>query len=242
MPAFENGLALGSDGIECDVHLSADGIPVVIHDTTLDRTTNATGAVSARLATELAQVDAGYRFTNPDLGFSFRGRGIGVPPLEDVLRRFPKARVIIEMKQGEPALARAVLDVVRRTNATERVCVGSFDQRGLDVIRREAPDVATSASEDEARWTLYRSWCRWPFHAARPYSAFQVPERSGRLKVMSPAFVRQAHRNGARVDVWVVDRAEDMTRLFAWGVDGVITDRPDVAVPIRDEWIRRRHR
>ena len=237
--AFVNGLALGSDGFECDVHLSRDGTPVVIHDKTLDRTTDATGLVSARTAEELAGVDAGYRFVAIDGSHPFRHRGIGVPTLEAVITACPGVRAIIEMKQGDPALARAVLDVVRRTKSTARVCVGSFYRQGLEVIRAEAPAIATSASEHEARWTLYRSWCRWPLPAARVYCAFQVPERAGRLRVVSRAFVEQAHRDGARVDVWVVDGADDINRLFSWGVDGVISDRPDIAVAVRDEWSRR---
>ncbi len=239
LAAFENGRALGSDGIECDVHLSRDGIPVVIHDKTLDRTTDATGLVGARTAEELARVDAGYRFLAPDGSYPFRGRGIGVPTLEAVMKSCAGLWVIIEMKQGDPALARAVLDVVRRANAVDRVCVGSFYRQGLNVIRAEEPAITTSASEHEARWTLYRAWCRWPLAVARVYGAFQVPERAGRMRVVSPAFVEQAHRDGARVDVWVVDGADDITRLFSWGVDGVITDRPDIAVATRDEWRRR---
>ena len=235
MAAFERGLALGSDGIECDVHLSRDGIPVVIHDQTLDRTTNARGPVRALTADELCRVDAGFHFQAAD-GHPFRARGIGVPTLEQVLRRFVDARVIIEMKDGLPELARAVIDVVRRTDAIDRVCVGSFYQGGLDVIRAEEEAMATSASESEARWTLYRSWFKWPLRSRARYCAFQVPQRAGRLRVISPAFVRQAHRDNARVDVWVVDEPSDMQRLFNCGVDGVISDRPDLAIRTRDEW------
>jgi glycerophosphoryl diester phosphodiesterase len=234
MAAFERGLALGSDGIELDVHLSRDGVPVVIHDKTLDRTTDATGPVGARTVAELRRVDAGFRFVDLAGEYAFRGQGIGVPTLEDVLARWRTVRVIIELKSGEPALARAVASLVRRFAAVDRVCVGSFYRTGLDIIRREAPEVATSASEDEARWTLYRSWCRWPLARPRRYCAFQVPERAGRLRVITPAFLQQAHRAGARVDVWVVDEPHDMRRLFSWGVDGVITDRPDAAVPVRN--------
>ena len=107
MPAFEQGLSVGSDGIECDVHLSRDGVPVVIHDATLERTTDAAGAVCMRTADELARVDAGFQFTLDGIQ-PFRGQGIGVPRLEHLLHRFPNARVIIEMKQGDPALARAL--------------------------------------------------------------------------------------------------------------------------------------
>lgn len=236
--AFAGGMAAGADGIECDVHLSRDGVPVVIHDAALDRTTDDTGPVGARTADELARVDAGYRFSR-DGAFPFRGAGHGVPRLDAVLDLVRVGRIIIEMKQGDPALARAVATVVRRADAMARVCVGSFYRLGLEVLRAEAPEIATSASQEEARWTLYRSWCRWPIRRARPYVAFQVPQRAGRLTVISPAFVAQAHRDAARVDVWVVDEPSDIIRLLGHGVDGVISDRPDIAVRTRDDWCRR---
>lgn len=237
MAAFERAVSLGADGVECDVHLSRDGIPVVIHDATLERTTDATGAVGSLTADELARADAGHHFAAGGT-YPFRGQDVGVPMLEQVLRRFPDIRVIIELKQADPALARAVVDVVRRANAIDRVCVGSFHQVGLNVIRSDEPRMATSASQSEARLTLYRSWYRWPFGAKRPYCAFQVPQRAGRLRVISRAFLRQAHQDGARVDVWVVDHPEEITRLFDWGVDGVISDRPDVAIATRDKWLQ----
>jgi glycerophosphoryl diester phosphodiesterase len=237
LTAFARGMAAGADGIECDVHLSRDGVAVVIHDATLDRTTDATGPVGMRTAEELARVDAGYRFQSGE-AFPFRGGGHGVPRLDEVLDLVRDGRVIIEMKHGAPALARAVVTAVRRTGAAARVCVGSFHRQGLDVVRAEAREIATSASQDEARWTLYRSWCHWPLPRRRPYVAFQVPQRAGRLRVISPAFVAQAHRDRARVDVWVVDEPSDIMRLLALGVDGVISDRPDLAVRTRDEWCR----
>jgi glycerophosphoryl diester phosphodiesterase len=239
MAAFERGLAAGADGIECDVHLSRDGVPVVIHDKTLDRTTNATGPVSALSADELARVDAGYHFA-VDGAFPFRSQGIGVPRLADVLARTVDRWSIIEMKQEDAALARAVIDVVRQASAVNRVCVGSFYPRGLDVLRAEDQSIVTSAGVSEARWTLYRSWLHWPFQARRPYRAFQVPEWAGRMRVVSRSFVTQARRDRAKVQVWVVDRPEDVRRLLDWGVDGIISDRPDLAVQARDEWLRER--
>src|SRR6187402_3594141 len=125
MAAIDNGMALGSDGLEIDTHLSADGIPVVIHDPTLDRTTDRTGPVSALTAAELASVDAGFHF-EIDGKHPFRGQGIGIPRLDDVLAKHKDARVIIEMKGGEPALARAVAASVKKAGAIDRVCVSSF--------------------------------------------------------------------------------------------------------------------
>src|SRR5687767_9287804 len=124
MAAIDNGLALGADGLEIDVQLSADGIPVVIHDRTLERTTDRTGPVAGLTAAELERVDAGFHFTR-DGTFPFRGQGVGVPTLDAVLAKH-QTRIIIEMKGGEPELARAVGRSIRRADAIDRVCVGSF--------------------------------------------------------------------------------------------------------------------
>jgi glycerophosphoryl diester phosphodiesterase len=218
------------------VHLSRDGVPVIIHDATLDRTTDGSGPVSALSAEQLARVDAGHRFIR-DGNFPFRGQGISVSPLESLLRRHV-VPTIIELKQGDPQLARAVADVVRRTGAVDRVCVGSFHRLAVQTLRAEAAEIATSACEPEARLTLYKSWLRLPSITYKPYVAFQVPERSGNLRVVSPAFVRRVHAEQATIQVWVVDRAEEARRLFDWGVDGVISDRPDVVVATRNEWIK----
>jgi glycerophosphoryl diester phosphodiesterase len=235
--AFDNGVALGADGIELDVRMSGDGVPVVFHDPSLERTTDRSGPVAALSADELARVDAGYHFSN-GAAHPFRGQGIGVPGLEATLRRFPSARFIVEMKGAQPELARAVAQAVRRTDAVDRVCVGSFSQLALDTLRDEAPEITTSASEREARWTLHRSWVRWPLASRRPFVAFQVPERAGRLRVVTPAFIRQVHREGRVLQVWVVDSDADARRLLSWGVDGLITDRPDVTVAVRDGFKR----
>ena len=125
MAAFEAGLAAGADGLELDVHLSRDGRVVVHHDRQLDRTTNLRGPVAAHTADELARADAGYRFEADGL-FPFRGRGIGVPTLADVLARFPDVRVIIELKVNTLEMARAVVGTVRAADAVDRVCIGSF--------------------------------------------------------------------------------------------------------------------
>lgn len=235
MPAIDNGIALGADGLEIDVQLSSDGVPVVIHDRTLDRTTDRVGPVNALTASELARVDAGFHFEAGG-AHPFRGQGIGVPTLDAVLARHPDTRVIIEMKGDEPELARAVGAAVRCADAIQRTCVGSFYQRPIDTLRAEHPAIMTSASEEEARWVLHRSWIRWPFRRERAYSAFQVPERSGRMRVVSPNFVRHVHREGHVVQVWVVNEPADIRRLLDWGVDGIISDVPDIAIATRDAW------
>src|ERR1051326_4789101 len=107
LAAFELGLRAGADGFELDVHLSADGVPVVFHDEMLDRTTNATGPVVARTAAELARVDAGWHFRDAN-DYPFRGQGLGVPTLREVLTRHRGVPIIIEMKIDSAEMGRRV--------------------------------------------------------------------------------------------------------------------------------------
>ena len=231
--AFNQGLSLGADGLELDVRLSRDGTPVVLHDPTVDRTTNGTGAVADLTAEELAGLDAGYRFVVAD-GHPFRARGIGVPRLREVLERYPGVPAIIELKVDAPELAERALADVRAARASAHVAIGSFKQGVLDAARELEPDVPTSASTDEVREMLLRSRF-WLAVRRPPYRLLQVPEvRAGR-RVVSPRLVRVAHRAGLPVQVWTVNREDDMRRLLAWGVDAIISDRPDVAVRVARE-------
>ncbi len=229
LAAFDAGLACGADGLELDVRLAADGVAVVHHDRTLDRTTDLTGPVSAFASRDLAKADAGFRFLSNGAR-PFRGQGIGVPRLRDVLARYRDVPIIIELKEDSLVLVEAVVEDVRRADAVDRVCLGSFSRRALSRARRLAADLATSAARSEVRWALWRSRCRWPVRRV-PYSAYQVPDVSRGRCVVSERFVADAHEAGAPVQVWTVDRVTDAARLIAWGVDGLITDRPDVIVP-----------
>jgi glycerophosphoryl diester phosphodiesterase len=209
--AFDNGLGHGADGLELDVQLSRDGVVVVHHDRTLERTTTLTGPLDRLTADELA---AG-----------------NVPTLDRVLERYRDALLIIELKVNSVELADAVVALVRRHDAVERVCLGSFGTQVLRAARAIDPAIATSAGREEVRWALYRSRCRWPLARAR-YAGYQVPEHAGSTRVVSPRFVADAHRAGLGVQVWTVDSESDARRLLGWGVDALITDRPDLIVPI----------
>jgi glycerophosphoryl diester phosphodiesterase len=227
--AFDHGLSLGADGLELDVHLSKDGIVVVHHDRTLERTTDGRGPLAAYTARELAALDAAAHFGAPAL--PMRGQGCGIPLFADVLRRYIGIPMIVELKVNDPQLAYRVIDGLREADALERVALGSFGTRVLRAARAYEPRVMTGSSREETRLALYRSWCRIPVRRP-PFDAYQVPEISGRTRVVSPRFVRDAHAAGVAVQVWTVDDAADMMRLLGWGVDGIISDRPDVAVQV----------
>lgn len=237
--AFDHGLACGADGLEFDVHLSRDGVVVVHHDDTLERTTGARGRLADYTANDLSRLDAGFCFRAPDprsaSEFPYRGRGLGIPRLRDVLTRYASTRCIIELKVNEPELARRTIDEVRGASALERVALGSFYWRVLYTARTYEPRLATGASQEEARWALYRSWVRWPLGRTR-YREFQVPERSGRTTIVTPRFIAHAHRARLPVKVWTVNDEPEMRRLLAWGADALISDRPDVAVRVVRAW------
>jgi glycerophosphoryl diester phosphodiesterase len=245
LDAFDHGLSFGADGLELDVHLSKDGVVVVHHDATLERTTNGRGAVAARTAAELAQLDAGFWFRPADGSattvypmrtgelpaetFPYRGRGARIPILRDVLRRFPDIQLIIELKVNATELASRTVDEIRAADAIERVALGSFYWHVLHAARASEPRLRTGASREETRWALYRSWVAWPLgHPA--YREFQVPERSGSTTIVTPRFIAHAHRAGLPVKVWTVNDPADMRRFLGWGVDALISDRPDLAV------------
>jgi glycerophosphoryl diester phosphodiesterase len=228
--AFDHGLSLGADGLEFDVRLSRDGVVVVHHDATLDRTTSGCGPLAALTAEELGRLDAGWNFEG------FRDAAGGVPTLDAVLRRYPAVPLIIELKVNDPELARKTIDALRAARAVDRVALGSFGTRVLRAARTYEPAIRTGSSREETRLALYRSWVRWPVRRP-PYREFQVPELSGSTRVVTPRFVRYAHEVGVGVHVWTVDDAADMRRLLDWGVDGLISDRPDIAVEV----VSRRH-
>ena len=224
--SFQRGLELGADALELDVRRSADGIAVVMHDPTLDRTTDRTGPVSRLTAGELARVDAGYRFDEHGEGaFPFRGKGIGVPMLRDVLTTFPGVPLLIEIK--EPEVQSAVASDLTEFGAADRCVVAGNDWQALTAFER--PPFARGASRrDIAR--LYFHWGE-PAPSCRSYA---VPESYYRLPVPTRRFVQAAHRRQSTVHVWTVDDASAALRLWRRGVNGIVSNRPDVIRAARE--------
>jgi len=229
LAAFDAGLAAGADGIELDVRLAADGVAVLMHDPTVDRTTDGSGPVDALTAAELSALDAGCRFER-DGAFPFRGRGVGVPSLRAVLERRRDTSLIVELKSSDPRLVQAVVDDIHAAGAAGRVTVGSFQKGALDAVRALDPSIRTGADTDDVRNGVDG------LRAKPVFDAFQVPEVFAGMRVVTPEFIARAHDAGVTVVVWTVNREDDMRRLLDWGVDGLITDRPDIAAPLVRSW------
>ena len=234
LEGFREGLEAGAGVIELDVHATADGELVVIHDPTVDRTTDGAGAVRESTLAELRRLDAGFRFT-PDDGASYpwRGKGVGIPTLEEVYREFPETPVNIEIKGDRPGIEEKVWQTIEGAGAEERTLVVSDDSDTTRRFRRACGGkVATAASSAElfSFWLLSRLRLGNPL--GLPFRAVQGPETYRGLRVVTPEFVRAAREQGLWVDVWTVDEEADMRRLLGYGVDGIITDRPDVLTGI----------
>jgi glycerophosphoryl diester phosphodiesterase len=230
LASFDHALSLGVDALECDVHLSRDGEPVVIHDFTLERTTDATGAVSALSADELAQVDAAFHFGAAD-GFPYRGQGHGVPRLATLFDRYPATPIVVEIKGDRPEVAEAALAVVREARALDRVIFGGFSRVVLDTLRRLVPQVPTSASRDEIQEVL-EGGASWRPRRPVGYRIVQAPFRLEGRQIFGLDFVSALRAAGLPVQSWIIDEVDDMQRLLGWGVTGLISDRPDRAVEL----------
>jgi glycerophosphoryl diester phosphodiesterase len=226
--AFEHAAALGVDVIEFDLRLSKDAVPVILHDPTVDRTTDGSGPVTDLTIGQLKQLDAGYRWT-PDGGRShpMRGKGLEIPTLQEVFSRLPHMRMNIELKSDEPLLPEALCAAVRDHRMSERVLVAAFRRRPLERFRRACPEVATSAASVEVQVFWGLQYLGLGAVYAPSARALQVPEWYGNIRVVTPGFLRAAHRQNLKVHVWTVNAPEAMRRLAAMGVDGLITDYPD---------------
>ncbi len=225
MAAFAAAVELGYGYVETDVHATRDGVAVAFHDTTLDRVTDGSGAVASL-----------------DWSTVRRARIGGVEPvprLEDLLGAWPGLRVNIDVKAAS-AIGPTV-DVIERTGAHDRVCIASFsDARRRAVVRRLSRPVATSAGNGTvAAFLVGARSGAVSRRVLRTVDCLQVPERSGRVRVVTRATVEAAHAAGVQVHVWTVNDADAMHRLLDLGVDGLVSDRSDVLRDVlteRGEW------
>ncbi len=228
MLAFQKAAELDVDGLEMDIHSSRDGVLMVCHDATVDRTTNGSGAIKDLTLAALKQLDAGYRWTADDgRTFPFRGKGITIPTLEEVFNAFPQLWINVDIKQSSPAIVRPFVNMIRQFGMTDKMMVGSFNAETVSQFRQICPEVATAASEAEARRLFILSRLGLGRFYRGAALAMQLPEWSGRLHVVTPRFVQAAHKKETAVHVWTVNEPGDMERLLAIGVDGLVTDFPD---------------
>lgn len=236
LAAFRNAVdRWGADMLEMDVRATRDGVVAVIHDETVDRTCDGTGRVQDLTWEELRGMDAGYRFRDPEGRHSFRGRGVRVPRFEEVLEAFPNTRLNVETKDGTSAPG--LVDLILRHGAQDRVLVAAEWEKHRASVR----DYPGPWGASRRHITLFVLLLHTPFGFLYTPScdALQVPETYRGLRLLTPRFIREAHRRNLPLHVWTVDDPADMNRLLDWGVDGIQTDRPDLLAPILVRRFRR---
>ncbi|MEW6270284.1 MAG: glycerophosphodiester phosphodiesterase [Thermodesulfobacteriota bacterium] len=232
LAAFEAGLAAGADRLELDVHATRDGHVVVIHDPTVDRTTNGSGEVRSMTLAELQRLDAGFRFPGPTGDFPFRGRGVRVPALAELLAAFPGVPLNIEIKQQAPAIEHAVLEVLDRFDAREQVLLAAEEASIMERIRAAGPDVLTSFSALDVL-NFVTAWHGGDLEAYRPPgAALQIPPSFQDVALVTAESVALAHRLGLEVHVWTIDEPDEMHALLDLGVDALMSDVPGLAAEV----------
>ena len=231
---FLEGVAgLGVDVLEMDAHMTRDGHGVLIHDDTVDRTTNGSGMVSEFTLEELQDLEVGGNWTQDGgVTYPFKGQGLRIPTVEEVFQRFPDYPMVIEIKQETPSMAEPFCALIRQYNMSEKVLVPSFSDQTISEFRAACPEVATAASGDEVRNFVIANFLLATNVLDPAYQAFQVPESSGGIPIVIPHFVNSAHDHAVQVHIWTVNDADDMKRFLEMGGDGIMTDRPDILLEI----------
>jgi glycerophosphoryl diester phosphodiesterase len=224
LAAFERAVSFWqSDMIELDVRATRDGHCVVMHDPTIDRTTNGSGPVDQFTLAELQSFDAGYRFTPDGSSFPFRGQGVQIPTIEQVLAAVPNVRLTVEVKAA--SAQRPLFSAIERAQAEPRIiAAGEFRAYRTEFSGWTG---CVSACREDAMpfYILHQLHLGWL--APLRVDVLQISEYVGKRRALTPRIIRELHGRGVVVHVWTVNEIADMHRLLEWGVDGIITDRPD---------------
>lgn len=251
MYAFKTAMAKGSDVLELDVHATADNQIVVIHDATVDRTTNGSGRIDAMTLAQVQALDAAYWFvpnagtthSRPPADYTLRGMATGsvapparyaasdftIPTLREVFQKFPDVPINIEIKATAPDTApyeKLLADLLTEFRRSDDVIVVSFLDHAVELFKLWAPDVHTATATGET--ALFWASARGPGAPNPRYVALQVPITFNGINVIDDggAFIAKAHANGLAVHVWTINDRPTMCKLIALGVDGIMTDNP----------------
>jgi glycerophosphoryl diester phosphodiesterase len=222
LESFRQAAAIGVDALELDVHLSGDGHVVVIHDPTLDRTTNGSGRVDRLSVSEIRQVDAGAKFTH-DRGASrpYLGKGITVPTLDEVMETFPAMPLLVEIKTKAASIATRA--VIERHAAKARCIVASFDERALAPVAGSF--IAQGGSRRDTALLLWRAALRVPVRGVGFRVLCMPPSHRG-LPLPVAGYVSILEPLGVPVHCWTIDDPRDAQRLRRLGVRGIISNDP----------------
>lgn len=228
MYACQRAVAMGADVLDLDFQMTADNVAVLIHDETLERTSNGTGRIDAHTIAELKQLDAAYNWS-PDGGqtFPYRGQGITFTTVAEIFEAFPDKHLNIEIKTETAEAGEAFCDLIRQYGMEAKVMVASFADVQMQAFRRACPEVATAATQNEMITFFAMQTVGLGSLYSPPFQTVQVPEERFGIKILTPGFIANAHERGLELHVWTINETADMQRILALGVDGINSDHPD---------------
>lgn len=233
MLAFNHARSLGVDVLEMDAHTAATGEVVLMHDDTVDRTTDGSGALIGMGLDQIKALDAAYHWPFDGDSTPYRGKGVRVPTLAEVLERFPGMPLNIEIKQETPSMAQPLCTLLRAHCAERRVLVASFHRGAMLEFRETCPEVATSAFSGEVTLFLVHQKLGLASLYKPEAHALQLPAERFGIDLHAESIMRAAAQRRMHFDAWTINDEVSLERLFVQGVGGVITDRPDLAVAVR---------
>ncbi len=241
MIAFEQAVEMGVDVLETDIHITKDGHLVAIHDPTVNRTTNGQGAVAELTLEEIKELDAGYHFVDLEGNNSFRGKGVTIPTVEEMFQAFPDTRIEIEIKDTNPPeryeeIAQKLWELTVEYNREDTLLVASFDQEILETFNRftEGKVALVGGRQEITRFVLlHKLFVR---NLYKPeVDAFQVPLQESIFDLTNQRLIQDAQRSGVQMHYWTIDDKETMRYLLESGADGILTNRPDLLLEVREE-------
>ncbi len=238
LPSFERALAQGAAILETDVHLTRDGVPVLIHDDDVDRSTEGSGLISQYAFSELCRLDAGHGFS-ADAGRThpFRGQSLRIPSLEQALTAFPRARFNLELKEDRPGLVERCIEIIARLGRESLTLVTAPDSAVMEAVRAHVHNtgvaVALGASTADVL-AFVEAAVRNSSPPPGPM-VLQVPAVFAGRALVTRRFVDAAHAAGIHVHVWTINERSEMAALLDLGVDGLVTDYPGRLVRLLEE-------
>jgi glycerophosphoryl diester phosphodiesterase len=224
-------MKIGVDVLESDIRFTKDDIPILFHDDDMERTTGVSGSIREKTLDELLQIDLGHTFTlDGGQTYPFRGRGLQVVTLEEAIKRFPDIILNLDIKDTFSKAPSEVARILLENQRTEKIMIASFNPPQLKRFRERAPTIPTSAHPNEIRNFVLGTRMRMMkmFVRSVAFKAFQVPERSGSIQVVTPRFIKAAHDRDLAVHVWTINDRENMERLLNMEVNGIFTDYPAI--------------
>ncbi|WP_040206127.1 glycerophosphodiester phosphodiesterase [Neobacillus jeddahensis] len=241
MASFTNAANMGVDVIETDLHITKDGYLVAIHDPSVDRTTNGHGKIADMTLEEIQKLDAGYQFKDLHGNYSYRGKGVTIPTVEEIFQKFGDMRIEMEIKDDNPPerykeMSAKLWVLIKKYKMEDKLLVASFDQEILDTFNQYAKGrVATAGGKQEVtKFVVFHKFFLRDLYQPQTDS-FQLPTKDSGFDLTDEKLITGAHRRGQQIHYWTIDDPKMMKKLLDAGADGILTNRPDLLLKLLNQ-------